>query len=167
MHIRYSLSDIKKTFPTIFYDRGVSIYDQHKVHHVGYDDNNHLLLGEVQGSRALPYHQRISLQMRNGKLIIDGACDCPIGRNCKHVIAVLIHAIHTPPAQTDTAQELSVSTRSLKPKPVNSAQNWLIQINDALAEVEAPDYPPHEAYRLIYVLSPVSYGTGLKVRLMR
>lgn len=167
MHIRYTLADIKKSFPTIFYDRGVSIYDQHKVHRVGYDDNNNLLLGEVQGSSALPYHQRISLQMRNGKLIIDGACDCPIGRNCKHVIAVLIHALHTPPAQTDTAPEFTVNTKLLKPKPVNSAQNWLAQINDALAEVEAPDYPPTEAYRLIYVLSPVAYGTGLKVRLMR
>ncbi|MFA5171998.1 MAG: DEAD/DEAH box helicase [Sulfuriferula sp.] len=167
MHIRYTLADIKKTFPTIFYDRGLSIYEQHKVQHVSYDDNNNLLLGEVQGSRALPYHQRISLQMRNGKLIIDGACDCPIGRNCKHVIAALIHTLHTPPAQEQNMQPMSLKSIVPAKKPTYTAQSWLAQIDEALAEVDAPEYPPHEAYRLIYVLAPAMYGSGLTVRLMR
>jgi SNF2 family DNA or RNA helicase len=168
MHIQYTLADIKKTFPSIFYERGLSIYEQRNVLHASFDGNTNLLLAEVQGSQALPYHQRISLQMRNGKLVIDGACDCPIGRNCKHVIAVLIHALHTPPkqAQTEPNQQL-VKTLMPTKKPTHTAQSWLAQIDDVLAEIAAPEYPPSEVYRLIYVLSPALYGSGLTVRLMR
>lgn len=168
MHIQYTLADIKKTFPAIFYERGLAIYDQHKINSVCLDDTDNALVAEVQGSRALPYHQRIFLQMRNSKLIIDGACDCPIGRNCKHVIAVLIHALHTPPSLIQTNQPTTaLRPRSNKTPIAYPALSWLEQINEALAEVDAPAYPPNEVYRLLYVLSPAYYGAGLDVRLMR
>ena len=168
MHIQYTLADIKKTFPAIFFERGMAIYEQHKINHVNLDDADNALVSEVQGSRALPYHQRIFLQMRNNKLIIDGSCDCPIGRNCKHVIAVLIHALHTPPNLIQSSQLVTQSQpKSVKPTQAYPALNWLEQINEALAEIDAPDYPPTETYRLLYVLTPAYYGTGLDVRLMR
>ena len=168
MHIQYTLADIKKTFPAIFYERGLAIYEQHKINHVSFDDSDHTLIGEIQGSRALPYHQRIHLQMRNGKLIIDGACDCPIGRNCKHVIAALIHALHTPPGASPA---LSAATR-IPANLISRAKdyptlNWLEQISETLTEIDTPDYPPNETYRLLYVLSSAYYGIGLDVRLMR
>lgn len=168
MHIQYTLTDIKKTFPAVFFERGLAIYEQHKVNHVNLDDIDNALVAEVQGSRALPYHQRIALQMRNGKLIIDGACDCPIGRNCKHVIAVLIHALHAPPSLAQPVLPTSQpQPRVVKPTKVFPALSWLEQINEALAEIDAPAYPPNESYRLLYVLTPAYYGAGLDVRLMR
>ncbi|MHB0991021.1 MAG: DEAD/DEAH box helicase [Burkholderiales bacterium] len=172
MHIQYTLADIKKTFPAIFYERGLAIFEQHRINHVSLDDSDHAIVAEVQGSKALPYHQRIYLQMRNGKLIIDGACDCPIGRNCKHVIAVLIHTLHTPPSLISVIPDEKPDS----PEPnietnLNAADfpalSWLEQISETLAEIDAPDYPPNETYRLLYVLTPAYYGTGLSVRLMR
>ncbi|WP_124950216.1 DEAD/DEAH box helicase [Sulfuriferula thiophila] len=168
MHIQYTLADIKKTFPAVFFERGLAIYEQHKINHVNLDDTDNALVAEVQGSRALPYHQRIFLQMRNSKLIIDGSCDCPIGRNCKHVIAVLIHALHTPPSLIQSSQPAThAQPKPTKPTKAYPALSWLEQINEALAEIDAPDYPPNEAYRLLYVLTPAYYGPGLDVRLMR
>ena len=168
MHIQYTLADIKKTFPAVFYERGLAIYDQHKINHVNLDDTDNALVSEVQGSRALPYHQRIFLQMRNSKLIIDGSCDCPIGRNCKHVIAVLIHALHNPPSLVQAIQPvMHTPSRSARPTKAYPALSWLEQIGEALAEIDAPAYPPTEAYRLLYVLTPAYYGVGLDVRLMR
>lgn len=170
MHIQYTLADIKKTFPAVFYERGLAIFDQHRVNHASLDDSDHAIVAEVQGSRALPYHQRIHLQMRNGKLIIDGACDCPIGRNCKHVIAVLIHTLHTPPT-TAPAEVFAAPNRPERQVDVDAANypalNWLEQIGEALAEIDAPAYPLNETYRLLYVLTPAYYGSGLDVRLMR
>ncbi|MDR3392521.1 MAG: DEAD/DEAH box helicase [Sulfuriferula sp.] len=169
MHIQYTLADIRKTFPAVFFERGMAIYDQHRINYVNIDDADNALVAEVQGSRALPYHQRIFLQMRNSKLIIDGSCDCPIGRNCKHVIAVLIHALHTPPSLIQTAQSvIQAQPGNIWQSKAYPALSWLEQISEALSEIDAPAYPPDEAYRLLYVLSPPAYyGAGLDVRLMR
>ncbi len=44
---------------------------------------------EVLGSSATIYHQDILIHVRgNGVVDIDGDCSCPVGFNCKHVVAV-------------------------------------------------------------------------------
>ena len=165
MPISYTLADLKSTFPLAFFERGQSIFQQQRVNRVGYDHDHSTLLAEVRGSRSLPYHQRIQINLRNYKLVIDGACDCPIGRNCKHVIAVLIHALQTPP---DSHQDMSAPPRAqVQLQHRDAAQHWLQNVGLTAAKINAPAETGTESSRLLYVLSPASRGSGIDIQLMR
>jgi superfamily II DNA or RNA helicase len=48
------------------------------------------LSGYVQGSRVLPYHTRVKFRTDGGTPWAQGDCTCPVGRNCKHVAALLL-----------------------------------------------------------------------------
>ena len=61
--------------------------------------------GEVSGSQPRPYAVAVRYESRdNGRLVpVDGHCSCPVGRNCKHVAAVLFAARNIPPEAVDGA----------------------------------------------------------------
>ncbi len=167
MPVHYTLADIRNTFPAVFYERGLAISQQNRIRQIQYAEDNQTLLGEVQGSRTLPYHQRIQLGIRNGKLMIEGSCDCPIGRNCKHVIAVLLQALQSPPDMSP-AQTMASDPRAASGAAMSSeqmARSWLAQIR----QLSTPAEPQteEESSRLLYVISPAARGNGLDLRLMR
>ncbi|MEO6309609.1 MAG: SNF2-related protein, partial [Leifsonia sp.] len=58
------------------------------------------LLGRVAGSANTPYSVTISftLSMSGVAMNVSGVCSCPVGRNCKHVAAVLIAGRRPEPA---------------------------------------------------------------------
>ncbi|EIF33822.1 DNA/RNA helicase, superfamily II, SNF2 family [Burkholderia sp. Ch1-1] len=47
------------------------------------------LSGEVQGTQPLPYKTRVRFRTDGGAPWAQGECSCPVGRNCKHVAALL------------------------------------------------------------------------------
>lgn len=49
---------------------------------------------EVKGSYQSSYTQDILLTLFNHSVRIDGECSCPVGYNCKHVIAVCLYFSH-------------------------------------------------------------------------
>ncbi|WP_439861079.1 DEAD/DEAH box helicase [Pseudomonas sp. MBLB4136] len=51
---------------------------------------DHTLLASCRGSGANTYRQRISLHPRGQHWDVTGHCDCPVGFNCKHVVAALL-----------------------------------------------------------------------------
>ncbi len=55
------------------------------------------LVAEVEGTAPIPYRVIVEIQGRRRVRLL-GRCSCPIGWNCKHVAAVLLQAIETPPA---------------------------------------------------------------------
>lgn len=48
------------------------------------------LSGYVQGTRVLPYHTRVRFRTDGGAPWAQSDCSCPVGRNCKHVAALLL-----------------------------------------------------------------------------
>ncbi|MFM0281747.1 DEAD/DEAH box helicase [Paraburkholderia sediminicola] len=48
------------------------------------------LSGYVQGTRVLPYHTRVRFRTDGGRPWAQSDCSCPVGRNCKHVAALLL-----------------------------------------------------------------------------
>lgn len=48
------------------------------------------LSGYVQGTRVLPYHTRVRFRTDGSKPWAQSDCSCPVGRNCKHVAALLL-----------------------------------------------------------------------------
>ena len=49
-----------------------------------------VLLAECRGSGRQRYRQRIRLIDRGAHWDVDGRCSCPVGYNCKHVVAALL-----------------------------------------------------------------------------
>ena len=48
------------------------------------------LSGDVQGTQALPYRTRVRFRTDGASPWAQGECSCPVGRNCKHVAALLL-----------------------------------------------------------------------------
>jgi superfamily II DNA or RNA helicase len=63
-----------------------------------------MLSGEVQGSRPQPYRTRVRFRTNGGSTWAEGQCTCPVGRNCKHVAALLL-------AELDYHDEMDHITR--------------------------------------------------------
>ncbi|MCC8397551.1 DEAD/DEAH box helicase [Paraburkholderia sp. MMS20-SJTR3] len=62
------------------------------------------LSGNVQGSRPQPYRTRVSFRTDGGSPWAQGDCTCPVGRDCKHVAALLL-------AELDYHDEMDHITR--------------------------------------------------------
>ena len=122
-----------------------------------------LIFAETQGSAPDPYLQRIVVgRGRHGGIGISGMCSCPVGRDCKHVAAVLV-AAHR--------EELAAGGNDVPPmttsRPETSADpllpydlaGWLstLQADDAQ---ETEDFPPSVHQRLHYVLSTTEASRG-------
>ena len=116
-----------------------------------------LISAETQGTAPDPYTQRIAVgRRRDGKLAIAGMCSCPIGRDCKHVAAVLV-AAH--PAEL--AADKPDAAPLIPAPPMRAAGDtslpydlagWLSSLpgDDGL---DSEDFPPSVHQRLHYVLS--------------
>jgi superfamily II DNA or RNA helicase len=48
------------------------------------------LTGDVQGTQPLPYRTRVRFRIDGGSPWAQSDCSCPVGRNCKHVAALLL-----------------------------------------------------------------------------
>ncbi|TVQ41909.1 MAG: hypothetical protein EA370_00890 [Wenzhouxiangella sp.] len=54
-------------------------------------DNGHMvLLGSCRGSRGFTYEQEITILPSPSGPTLMGYCDCPVGYDCKHVVAVML-----------------------------------------------------------------------------
>ena len=92
--ISFSVKDIKNEFDPGSYARGISYYNQGRVTKLkllkqaaDYLD----LYGEVTGS--FRYAQEITVYKNAFDVDVEGECSCPVGFNCKHVVAVLLEYI--------------------------------------------------------------------------
>ena len=122
-----------------------------------------LIFAETQGTAPDPYLQRIKVgRRRDGSLAINGMCSCPVGRDCKHVAAVLV-AAHR--------EELSAGGTDVPPmtssRPETTADpllpydlaGWLSTLHADDAQ-ETEDFPPSVHQRLHYVLTTTEPGRG-------
>ena len=115
--------DIIRNFDAATYARGQTYFKQNRVREFDIyleDDGTRVIRSKVSGSRD--YVQRIDL-MGEVFLSVDGYCTCPVGHNCKHVVAVLFQAL----------------SQNVSKKTVNSADRWLnqfMQVHKKTASVE-------------------------------
>ncbi|MGD0434048.1 MAG: hypothetical protein ABSA58_23440, partial [Acetobacteraceae bacterium] len=129
-----------------------------------------LIFAETQGSAPDPYLQRITVARRkDASLSISGMCSCPVGRDCKHVAAVLVAAhreelaaegTDVPPmtsARPDTAQD------SLLPYDL---AGWLSTLH-ADDPQDSEEFPDSIHQRLHYVLSTTDAARGAPALVVR
>ena len=51
------------------------------------------ITAQVQGTKRQPYQVRVAFFQKDGHAQIDADCSCPVGRFCKHCVAVLVAAL--------------------------------------------------------------------------
>ena len=129
------------------------------------------ITSRVAGGERRPYEQRITVRVQgDGRAVVSGLCDCPVGRNCKHVAAALIEgttrvrATHLSP-EARAAQIIPsrgsapIASSQIAPLP-SELSRWLDEI-DTARTASSEDYPETAAQRLVYVLAPTRYGASI------
>ncbi len=98
-------------------------------------DNDSLLVftSKSRGNYNNFYKQTVQIRKLFGKISLHGNCSCPVGFNCKHVIAACLHYIHMP--------------KVFEPQAV--ATQWMGMIKNAIADVEPEEGKPNNSF-IIY-----------------
>lgn len=84
----YDHADLTRNFDVGTLQRGEDVARKGKVRMARRDDDR--LVGEVSGSGNELYRQTIRFRTERGGIGFQGSCSCPMGYNCKHVVALLL-----------------------------------------------------------------------------
>lgn len=157
--MRSTLEQLRRQAWTDEFDRGAlsrgqEYARQKRVAILACEDN--LIRASCRGSGAQRYEQQILLGTPGAPLI--GRCSCPVGYNCKHCVAVLLHLQQQLPSATPHAPA--------PPRLSSSLQSWLQQLPKA-DRPNANAYPSGELSRLYYQLIPDLAIHLYKVRLRK
>jgi superfamily II DNA or RNA helicase len=130
--------------------RGSAYTRQNRVRVLSLEDER--ILSMCEGSGDQEYRQSIFIG-KSGKQL-HAACNCPVGLNCKHAVAVIEHVLNANTGSSKgPAQGLS--------KPL---QEWLHRLPQVRAS-QASAYPEGETSRLYYQVTPDTQAQLYKVRL--
>jgi superfamily II DNA or RNA helicase len=88
------------------------------------------LSGEVQGTQPLPYRTRVRFRTDGGSPWAQSNCTCPVGRDCKHVAALLLAVLeyhdqtdHITHVEQDELADNTGDTETVRPLPPNPLAN--------------------------------------------
>ena len=98
----FSTYDIEHAVGEAAYLRGLDYLRRGMVRSAAFGPHGRIH-GEVSGSQLRPYAVAVRYESRdNARLVpVDGHCSCPVGRNCKHMAALLLAARDLPPEAAD------------------------------------------------------------------
>jgi len=161
--------------------RGLMLFRSQKVLSLDIEPltDHWLLLGEVQGSLREPYEVSIEMAlMPDGQVDYwDSRCDCPVGSQCKHGVALMIKAAYqglqllgghlapnasayriAPPSpeQVEAARLAALAQTQEKAKLQAEAEllHWLAELDRASGTVITPD-PGSRPEQYLYLLTVV------------
>ncbi|MCC8417734.1 MAG: DEAD/DEAH box helicase [Rickettsia endosymbiont of Bryobia graminum] len=91
--VNYTIKDVVDNFLDKDYLRGKAYSQQGKVTNLVYN-NDRKLFARVQGTRRTPYEVEVEIiaGINNTKQFL-GICSCPLGYECKHIVATLLEGI--------------------------------------------------------------------------
>ena len=173
-------------FNARYKERGIQIFNEGRVLSVEWlerSDTSAEIIGTVLGSHDEVYSQSIRIKARSHLPDIQGECSCPIGHNCKHVIAVIraitredksvsssagaaiITPLFTSPVTplkdaADMARSPGTSTAHEAPLPYE-IDVWLSRLEQAQLK-KRDDYGEGVTQRLLYVFESQPLGSSPK-----
>jgi len=109
-------TELRKAFSSTYFSRGEAYFRNGKVLAVEVCETGCLeisVTSEVEG-RGKPYTQDITIEKHSAKgpLDVDGFCSCPVGYNCKHVVAACLEYLEVlsdHPVLTDEPEQVSLA----------------------------------------------------------
>src|SRR6185437_5055132 len=89
------------------YARGVAYFQQGAVARVWWDSSRSALSGSVRGRTGEYYSTTAFFMLTDGlpPQFEDGRCTCPVGVNCKHVVALILAGTDTRPVPSPRQPE--------------------------------------------------------------
>ncbi len=157
-----SLLHIKRTCGERSFQRGVAYWKQGNVLEVTEqetgDSRVEIITSTVKGQGTNLYSQHIELREDDrGGIEIDGECTCPVGYDCKHVAAALVHLLN---------HRRKVSTPEQEAQRIDAWLTDLKSASKAGLQLVQEEYAEGIQNRLIYILEPdpeSSHGHGVQV----
>ena len=88
----FEIKDLRNACGQAYYQRGARYAQHGHVKDLEIKDSGSTLVlnANVVGSEAYPYHVNVIIKDIRSQINIIGTCTCPIGHNCKHVVAACI-----------------------------------------------------------------------------
>ncbi|OGB22090.1 MAG: helicase SNF2 [Burkholderiales bacterium RIFCSPHIGHO2_12_FULL_65_48] len=102
-------------------------------------DDHWMLEGEVQGTQPMPYDVSVEMGlMPNGEVDFwQGHCTCPVGRQCKHGVALMAQAAHQgAPGQALRAQASRPGRAAARPAVRQEVQGRIAEVHRLEAEAQ-------------------------------
>jgi superfamily II DNA or RNA helicase len=123
--LRFTELDVRRSLRPEVVARGQVYAAQGRVTGLEISSLDGSISAHVRGSAAVPYAVSILMsKARDGRTLIVGQCDCPIGYDCKHVAAVLFAAF----AERDAAQIIRAPQMASDPQ----LEFWLTRMRETL-----------------------------------
>jgi superfamily II DNA or RNA helicase len=93
--LELDLSSLRQATGGGSYVRGAEYARQQAVRHATWDPEDNALCGAVQGQRGRIYDVAAYFSLSAGRpaRFSTGECSCPVGYNCKHVVALVLSAL--------------------------------------------------------------------------
>ncbi len=83
--------DIFSSFGRNIIEEGTHYFKASRVINCEFQNDKNILIGNVKGSADDPYQTSASIKTSNkGSFIIHSTCNCKVGWNCKHAVAILL-----------------------------------------------------------------------------
>src|SRR6056297_2552036 len=140
MPFKITQQEIRRHTSSRSYQRGAAYQRQDRVLIAEWDEESQILFGEVRGSGRNVYEQEILFPTR-GRERFRGLCTCPVGANCKHVVAVLLDWILLNQSRPLTVQ-----------KPHAELQRWQEEAVRQVTAAQHTHYPEPGQTCLLYCL---------------
>ncbi|MDQ6969112.1 MAG: SNF2-related protein [Mariprofundus sp.] len=154
--MNFTKADLKQAFSSTYFARGQAYFRQGMVLDVDVYEQARSIVSftaEVEGSFE-PYTQDITIEQKSSMspLGVKGYCSCPVGYNCKHVVAACLHC-------QEEFEQMPLSPDA----PDQQSLAWLEAFSKSFQRVET--VPAANEKFLVYVLDIDSAKQRLKVEL--
>ena len=148
----FTESDLKREFSAAYLARGRDYQARGQVMGLAVDPDDGLITAKIRGSGKQPYRASIAIHSaRAGRARIEGDCTCPVGFNCKHVVAALLETLALD--KVNTAPVKTVKTKKPAPPMEDPAlRTWLDRLAQRTAAPREAVPAPDAGERLIYLL---------------
>ena len=88
---KITLHDISASFGRNIIKLGTDYFKESRVLSCEFEDESQQLIGSIKGTADTPYLTKASIKPSNkGGYIIHSNCNCKVGWNCKHAVALLL-----------------------------------------------------------------------------
>lgn len=145
-----TLKIIQSYFPSQYYTRGRKYYLDKKVQDIEIidtDPENTIIFATVYGTDT--YEVSIELKKMDKVIHFKDTCTCPMGRECKHVVATLLAALNS---RNTPVKPSNVVPIAVKNDP--AVDRWLSNMRGALASSQTNIAEKTEdIYHFFYLLS--------------
>jgi superfamily II DNA or RNA helicase len=147
------------------YWKGRAYFEQNRVIELScaVNPDDYSVTSTVRGSGNSTYQQQITLSRYRQKPRIKGACSCPVGFNCKHVVAVCLQLI----AQKDNIIEFTPQNQTRQPDCLKWLENLAapktIERQEFIAYVISESPQPKKPLQLSIFLTKTKKQGGLTV----